>query len=70
MLTGELAHLLGLLTSDSGSLVELLVNELLVGLVDERAEEEEGDTNEGETPNWDNLDQVVGDEGSNESLKN
>lgn len=68
LLTCEFAHLLRLLTSDGGSFVELLINKLLVGLVDKRAEEEAGDTNKGKTPKWDNLDQEVGDEGSNESL--
>lgn len=69
MLAGNGADLFGLLLSNSGSLVDLLVNELLVGLVDERCEEEDGCADQGETPEWNDLDQVVGDERGKESLE-
>lgn len=39
-MASELLHLLGLLVDDAGSIGKLGVNKLLVGLVDERGEEE------------------------------
>lgn len=45
------------------------VDELLVGLVYERREEEDRGTDQGEAPEWNNLDQIVGEECTDECLE-
>jgi hypothetical protein len=68
MVAGEILDLLGLLVDDVGSMLKLAVNQLFVGLVNEGSKEEDGGREEGKTPEWDNLDEVVGDESTEESL--
>jgi len=63
----ELLDLLGLLIDDGRGTIELGIDELLVGLVDERCEEEGRGREERKAPKWDDLDEVVGDEGTEES---
>jgi hypothetical protein len=46
----------------------VMVDQLLVGLVDEGPEEEGGGGDKGETPEGDDLDEVIGEEGTKESL--
>jgi hypothetical protein len=65
----ELLDLLGLLVDHVGGVLEVVVDKLLVGLVDERAEEEDGCGDQGKAPEWDDLDQVVGQESSDEGLE-
>ena len=67
-MAGELLDLFGLLVDDGGDIVQVGIDELLVGLVDERRDKQDGSREEAEAPEWDNLDQVVGDEGSEEGL--
>ena len=68
MVAGELLDLLGLLVDDVRSILEVVVDELLICLVNERAEEEDRGGEEAEAPEWDNLDQVVGQESSDKGL--
>lgn len=49
-------------------MVEVCVDEFLVLEVDKRAEEEEGVKDEGKAPEWQPLDQPIGDEGGDKSL--
>lgn len=64
-----LTQLGSLSADDVGGLAEVLVDELLVGLVDERGEEEDGGGDQGKSPVGNDLDKVVGDEGSESGLK-
>lgn len=79
ILLGDLGGLLGVLLRDGAELgslgvddlagmLELAVNELLVGGVDERGEEDDGCGNHGKTPVGNDLDQVVRDEGTESRL--
>lgn len=70
LLDSNLLNLDGLLIDNAGHVADLGIDGLLVLLVDEWSQEEDGRADQRETPEWDNLDQVVGDEGSNESLGN
>ena len=69
MVACELLHLLGLLVDDVGGILEVVVDELLVSLVDERRQEENGGRDERHAPEWHNLDQVVGEESCNAGLE-
>lgn len=68
MVAGELLDLLGLGVDDVGCVLDVVVDELLVRLVDERGEEDDRGTDQGEAPEWDDLDEVVGEESANEGL--
>jgi hypothetical protein len=68
MVAGELLDLLGLGVDDVGCVLDVVVDELLVRLVDERGEEDDRGGDQGEAPEWDDLDQVVGEESANEGL--
>lgn len=59
MLARDGAQLLGLAVDKVLGLLELVVNELLVGSVDQRSEEDNSGGNERKTPVRDNLDKVV-----------
>jgi len=52
----EVSDLLGLLVHNIGGIVDVVVNELLVGLVDKRSEEEDTCGEKSHTPEWDDLD--------------
>lgn len=69
VLLGNGAGLGGLGVDDVGGVLEVLVDELLVGDVDEGQGEGEGGANQGETPVRDQLGKVVADEGSNGGLR-
>lgn len=68
VVAGELLDLRGLLVDNAGGIVDVAVDEFLVGLVDERGKEEDGGGDESKAPQWDDLDQVVGGEGTEEGL--
>jgi hypothetical protein len=68
VVASQLLDLLGLLIDDLGGLDDLCVDDFLVGLVGEGGEENDGGRNQSETPEWNDLDEVVGDEGAEESL--
>lgn len=68
VVTGELLNLLGLLVDDIGGIFDVMVNDLLVSLIDERRKEEGRGGDECKTPQWDDLDQVVRGEGTEEGL--
>ena len=68
VVAGELLDLLGLLVDNVGGVGNVVIDELLVSLVDERSKEEDGGEEESKAPKWDNLDQVVGEESTEESL--
>lgn len=70
LLDSNLLNLDGLLIHNAGHVADLGIDGLLVLLVDEWSQEEDGSADQSESPEWDNLDQVVGDESSNESLGN
>ena len=55
-------HLLSLLVDNVGCISDVLVDELLVGLVDEGCEEDDSRSDQAETPYRNELDQVVGNE--------
>ena len=73
---GNLLHLLGsnaldlgsLAVNELGSVVDLLIDELLVRGVDQRHNEGNGSTNKGKSPEGNELNKVVRDESRNESL--
>ena len=69
VVAGELLDLLGLLVDNVGGVGDVVVDELLVGLVYERSHEQDRRGDESKTPQWDDLDQVVGEEGTKESLR-
>jgi hypothetical protein len=64
----KLLNLLGLLVDNIGNVGNMGINKLLVGLVDERCEEEDCSREKAEAPDWDNLDEEIGDEGTEEGL--
>lgn len=66
MVAGQLLDLFGLLVDDVGGVCEVVVDKLLICLVDEGCEEEDGGRDEGQTPDWNDLYQIVGQESSNE----
>ncbi len=68
MVAGKLLDLLGLGVDHIRGVLEMVVDELLVRLVDKGAEEEDGGGDQGKTPEWDDLNQVVGEERSNKGL--
>ena len=68
VLLGDGPQLGGLGVDDVARLLQVAVDELLVGGVDERSEEDDGGGDQGEAPVRDNLDQEVGEEGTKESL--
>lgn len=68
LLDSNLLDLNGLLVDNTGHVANLSIDGLLVLLVDEWSQEEDGSSDQRESPEWDNLDQVVGDEGGNEGL--
>ena len=63
MLSSHIADLRGLSRGEVLGVSKMCVDELLVLQVDEWAEEEERVEDESETPEWDELDQPVRDEG-------
>lgn len=67
-LLGSITELGGLGVDDVAGLAEVLVDELLVLLIYERGEEEDGGEDQGQSPVGDDLDEIVGDEGSDGSL--
>jgi hypothetical protein len=52
-----------------GGVLEVVVDKLLVGLIDVRAEEEDGCGDQSKAPEWDDLDQVVRQESPDEGLE-
>lgn len=58
----------GLLVDKVAGVGEVCVNDLLVLEVDKGREVDAGGEDQGKTPKWEPLDEVVGDEGSEESL--
>ena len=68
MVAGELLDLFGLLVDNVGGVLDVVVNEFFIRLVDKRAEEEDRGGDESEAPEWNDLDQVVGEESANEGL--
>jgi hypothetical protein len=69
VVAGELLDLLGLLVDNVGSVGKMMVNEFLVGLVNQGTEEKNRCRDECQTPQWDDLDEVVGEESTEESLE-
>lgn len=67
-MAGKLSDLFGLLVGNIRSLVEVLIDDLLVRLIDKRREEQNEGRDKRETPEWDKLDQIVGDEGTEKGL--
>ena len=67
-MAGKLLNLLGLLVHNVGSMADMMVNNLLVADIDQRDEEHNRSTNQAHSPEWHNLDQIVGEECSNTSL--
>lgn len=68
MLLGNRAELSRLGADNLAGMLELGVDELLVGGVDERGEEDDGGGDDGQAPVGNNLDEVVRDEGSEGGL--
>lgn len=68
MVAGEVLDLLALLVDNIGGIGNVVIDKLLVGLVDEGCEEEDGSGDKRQTPEWDDLDQVVREKGTKESL--
>lgn len=68
VLGGDFAELLGLLVGDLGGVVEVGVNELLVGDVDQRSEVDNAGGDEKQSPLGSDLDEEVADKGSEGGL--
>ena len=69
MLASDLSELVGLSINDVGRLLQVLVDKLLVGGVDQGGGEEGGGCNESKAPVRDNLDEPVGEEGADADLE-
>jgi hypothetical protein len=69
MVACELLDLLGLLVDHIGGVLHVVVDKLFVRLIDERGKEKNGCGEQAEAPDGDDLDQVVGQESSDKSLK-
>ena len=69
VLGGDFAELLGLLVGNLGGIVEVRVDELLVGYVDQRSEVDDAGRDEDKAPLGSDLDKEVADESSEESLE-
>lgn len=69
VVSSDLLDLNSLLVGDAGSVAHVVVDEVLVGAVDQWSQEEGGSTNQREAPEWNDLDEVVGDERGKENLK-
>lgn len=70
VLGGDFAELLGLLVGNLSGVVEVGVNELLVGDVDQGSEVDNAGRDEEQAPLGSDLDEEVADEGGEESLEN
>ena len=68
MVAGELLNLLSLLVYNISSMADVVVDDLFIRNVDKRDEEHNRSTNQAHSPEWNNLDQIVGEEGSYTSL--
>lgn len=68
LLLGNASDLGSLGTNCIGGVLKVLVDQLLIGCVDEGDEEGNGGGNDGESPVWDKLDEMVGNEGCNACL--
>lgn len=64
----ELLDLLRLLVHNLGNVIDLFIDEALVGLVDKRSEKENAGGDERQTPQRNNLNQIVGEESTEEGL--
>ena len=69
VLRGKVTDLLGLLVDDLTGIVHVLVNNLLVGDVDEWSKVNDGREKKSQTPRGRDLDEEVGDKGGQESLR-
>ena len=67
-MAGDLLDLLGLLVDNLRDAGEVVIDQLLVSLVDEWAEEESRGGDEGKTPERHDFDKEIGEEGAEESL--
>lgn len=68
MLACHLPNLLSLLVDDVRRVSKVVVNQLLVGLVDEGTKEQDRGGDQGKTPEWNHFDQIVGEKSAQESL--
>jgi len=68
VLAGHVANLAGLGIDNIRRLLNMVVDELLVGRIDERDEEQRRGEDQSEAPVRDDLDEPVGDEGRKEGL--
>lgn len=66
--TSNFLELLGLSADDVLRVLEVSVDQLLVGGVDERNSEEQGGSKQGKTPVWDDLNEPVREEGADGDL--
>ena len=69
MLSGHIADLRGLIIDDVARVAEVVINELLVLNVDERGQEDDAVGDKSKTPQRDEFDEPVADEGGEEGLK-
>jgi hypothetical protein len=68
VLASKILDLCGLLVDHSASVLEVGIDELFVGDVDERGKVKNRSSDEREAPKWNNLDQPIGSKGREESL--
>lgn len=69
VVSGQIADLRGLLGDDLLGVGDVVVDEVLVGDVDERGEVDDGGGDESQAPVWGDLDEEVGEEGGEEGLR-
>jgi hypothetical protein len=61
--------LIGLSRDDSGGMFQLSVNDVLVLKINQRSQIDDARAEEGKSPEWHDLDQIVGDESREECLE-
>lgn len=68
MFGSDLAQLLGLAANEVGTLIHILIDELLVGGVNEGCQKQDSRSNQSKTPVGNNLGQEIGEESGSGSL--
>lgn len=67
MVASEVLELIGLGVGDFGGVLDVVINELLVGHVDQGTHVDAGDCDEGQAPEWNDLDEPVGEKSCDEA---
>ena len=60
MVTSKVLELVGLSVGDLGGILDMVIDELLISHVDQGAHIDARDCNEGQSPEWNNLNEPIG----------